>query len=179
MSRLIQPTLQEVLRYRRVNDHDDWPERETAKRAFRQILGKKFMSFTECQPCVDIMADDGSASVEIELNKRWINPNYPYKFMRIPHRKIEEYGLRDMVMGKDIFLVEQKETMSWKGMNVYYAQVPMNYQQIAYVSNKTILKYTTKEYLKPLENQMSDIYRDGNLFYWIPLSEVKISYIDW
>ena len=82
MNRLKQPTLQEVLRYRKIDKYDDWRERQTAMRAFKQILGKKFRPFTENQPCVDIASEDGNVSVEVELNQRWTGQNYPYRFMR-------------------------------------------------------------------------------------------------
>jgi hypothetical protein len=172
------PKLLAVLDYHREDKFDDWPEREAGIRLFNQLLPKtKFISFSSSQPSVDIVSNEGDVSVEVELNKRWVDPNYPYQWLRVPMRKGEPGGLRDISLGKAITIVGTDSSWTWK--DAYYCQLSINYLHAAVVPKKVLVKYLTEEHLRPLDNSRTNDYRNGDMFYWIPLSEVQFVNIDW
>jgi hypothetical protein len=164
----------------RKDSYDDKSERGASIRALQKLTGKKFTSFPiQTQPCVDVMSLDGEITAECELAKTWTARKYKLPELHIPWRKGKPNGLRDMAMGKEIFLVECNERHSWKGIDVYYCQVSPDYLRAAIVDKATILKYMRPEYLKKFGNSMSSVYEHGDEFYFVPLSEVKFVDIEW
>lgn len=164
----------------RKNSYDDKSERGALTRALQKITGKKFTSFPiQAQPCVDVMSLDGEITAECELAKTWTKNKYPFPELHIPWRKGKPNGLRDMALGKDIFLIENNEYHSWKGVDVYYCQVSPDYLRAAIVDKATILKYIHPDHLRKFGNNMSDVYEHGDEFYFVPVSEVKFVNIEW
>lgn len=160
--------------------YDDKSERGSIIRVLQKLTDKKFTSFPiQNQPCVDIMSLDGSITAECELAKTWTKNEYPFSELHIPWRKGKPGGLRDMALGKEIFLVETNEYQSWKDVDVFYCQVSPDYLRVAIVDKPTILKYVRPEHLKKFGNNMSKIYEHGDEFYFVPLSEVKLVNIEW
>jgi len=164
----------------RKDDYDDKSERGSLIRALSKITGKRFASFPiQNQPCVDIISTDGLITAECERADSWKKNNYPFPELHIPWRKGKPNGLKDMAMGKNIFLVGTNEYQSWEGVDVFYCQVSPDYLRAAIVDKKTILKYINPDNLRVFKNSKSKTYEHGDEFYFVPLSEVKFVDIDW
>ena len=94
---------------------------------------------------VDLVAKDGSMSVEVEHRNSWNVAEFPYSDVNVPERKAK-------------YFVEN---------NVHYAILSKDYSHIGMISGKELRKYITEATLTECSNKF---IKEGELFYKVPKS---------
>lgn len=95
---------------------------------------------------VDLMAEDGSMSVEVEHRHSWKTDEFPFADVNVPERKAK-------------YFVEN---------NVHYVILSENFSHIGMIAGKKLRKYITDETLTECSNKF---VKKGELFYKVPKSE--------
>lgn len=92
---------------------------------------------------VDLVAEDGSMSVEVEHRNSWQNAEFPFDTVNVPERKAK-------------YFVES---------NVHYAILSKDYSHIGMIAGKELRKYITESTLTECSNKF---IKEGEFFYKVP-----------
>jgi hypothetical protein len=92
---------------------------------------------------VDLIAKDGSMSVEVEHRNSWQSVEFPFDTVNVPERKAK-------------YFVEN---------NVHYAILSKDYTQIGLIDGKTLRKYIVDETLTECANKF---VKQGEMFFKVP-----------